>query len=242
MQRCKFMNNQQLQNAHKYPLPPFGFVNYIDHLGSDFAIVQAARQSYGGQSRGEEADHKLLNSLYRRRHTSPFEQVSITYHIRMPIFVMRQFVRHRTARLNEFSMRYKQPADEFYLPKGWRVQHDTEKQMTVEADKPEEWHEEQEARARYVYLIAMDTYKAMVADGVCREQARMVLPLAIYTEITVNIDLHNLMGFFRQRLDLHAQGEIRDVAEPMAAIATTLFPWTMGAFRRYKFTIEDLEP
>lgn len=229
----------------QYTLPPHGFVNYIEHLGTDQSITNAARQSYDGTSLGAVKDKKLLMALYRRRHTSPFEQVSITYHIRMPIFVMRQFVRHRTARLNEFSMRYKQPPEEFYLPEGWRIQHATEKQQTVEAKfenahKQQVWNLRQTRRASMAYHYVYAIYKSMVEDGVCREQARMVLPLGIYTEITVNIDLHNLMGFFRQRLDEHAQHEIRDVAEAMAKIATDLFPWTMEAFRRFRFSIEDL--
>lgn len=222
-------------------LPPHGFVNYIDHLGSDSGIVAAARQSYGGAPQGEEKDKKLLMSLYRRRHTSPFEQASITFHIRLPVFVMRQFVRHRTARLNEFSMRYKEVPEEFYLPVSWRVQHATEKQMTVTAVREDavRWNRTLDDMARNAYEFCFATYRRMLDQGCCREQARMVLPLAIYTEITVNIDMHNLMGFFRQRLDAHAQQEVQDVAFGMWKIANHLFPWTIEAFQRFQFKIED---
>lgn len=233
------MNYAPTSTDLNFNLPPHGFVNYVDHLGSDLGIVTAARLSYGGQSKGEEADKKLLMSLYRRRHTSPFEQASITYHIRLPIFVMRQLVRHRTARLNEFSARYKEMPERFYLPKIWRKQDTEEKQATYAPVDDDTLQRLVTGKVEEVYEFAYEAYRSMLENGICREQARLVLPLGIYTEITWNMDLHNLMGVFRQRLDSHAQQEIREVVEPMAAIACHLFPWCMQAFTRFGFTITD---
>lgn len=213
-----------------------GYVRYVEHLGTDQRIVEAARVSYGAPSKGEEADKKLLGYLYKNRHTSPFEQCSITFNIKMPIFVMRQFVRHRTFRLNEVSARYTELPDEFYLPEEWRGQDMKNKQGSVK------WDQNQQIcsiMADYAYGVAYDEYQKLIAEGVARELARIVLPVAIYTEIYVNCDLHNLMHFLRLRLDPHAQLEIRVFAEAMKSIATELFPWTMEAFDRYKTKVVD---
>lgn len=224
--------------------PPHGYVRLVSHHGSDIAIVGAARTSYAGHSQGQEKDKRLLFRLYKDRHTSPFEQVSITFNIKFPIFLMRQFVRHRTFRLNEFSARYKELPDQFYIPREWRAQEGaTNHQGSVSMDKQDDnYLAGQIQRTRMceqAYEHSYVCYKWLIDSGVSREQARMVLPVGIYTEIFVNIDLHNLCHFLRLRLDPHAQVEIQEVARAMKDIATDLFPWTMEAFSRYKVVTVD---
>lgn len=221
--------------GHTINQPPHGYVRYIDHMGTDLRIVEAARISYKSPSKGEEQDKKLLNYLLKNRHTSPFEQCSITFNIKFPIFLMRQFVRHRTFRLNEWSGRYSELSDEFFLPATWRKQDDKNKQGSLETS---ELNQELCTRmANDCYDKCYEFYQALIRQGVAKEQARFVLPVGIYTEIYVNIDLHNLMHFLRLRLDSHAQAEIRDVAQAMYDISSELFPWTFEAFNKYKIKI-----
>lgn len=218
--------------------PPHGYVRYIDHLGSDMRIVEAARVSYKSPSKGAEQDKKLLNYLMQHRHTSPFEQCNITFNIKFPIFLMRQFVRHRTFRLNEWSGRYSELRDEFFIPERWRIQDTKNKQGSLAVNEVA-WDHLQTERARKAYDVCYEMYRAMLMDGVAKEQARFVLPVATYTEIYVNCDLHNLMHFLRLRMDSHAQSEIQEVAGAMHAIALELFPWTFEAFNRFKITTTD---
>lgn len=212
-----------------------GYVRYIDNLGTDQSIVEGARISYNSPSKGEEADKKLIGYLYKNRHTSPFEHVNITFNIKMPIFCMRQFVRHRTFRLNEMSARYTQLPKEFYVPRYYRTQSKTNKQgseVSVDLDNTEikkmiEYHCEKSYRL----------YEDLMEKGVAREMARMVLPVNIYTEIYVNTDLHNLMHFLRLRCDGHAQSEMQEIAQAMKSIAEELYPWTMEAYNKTKVTV-----
>lgn len=226
--------------------PPHGYVRLIDWMGSDLRIVETARISYKSPSKGEEADKKLLFYLYRNRHTSPLESCSITFNIKLPIFLMRQFVRHRTFRLNEWSGRYSELADEFFVPEGWREQDTKNKQgstgsfnpvVSDVADLGVTLTEAYQMQLESAYQF----YKKMLELGVAKEMARFVLPVAIYTEIYVNCDLHNLLHFMRLREDPHAQKEMRDVAMAMKEIASSLFPWTMEAYHRYQFNVVDTE-
>lgn len=228
-----------MEKGHTIPVLGNGYVRYVESLGTDESIVGAARISYNSPSKGEEADKKLIGYLYRNRHTSPFEQVNITFNIKMPIFCMRQFVRHRTFRLNEVSARYtKLPAD-FYVPENYRKQDDKNRQSSEETDELNH-----SVIAEFIQAkcdVAYDAYEVLVSRGVAREMARMVLPVNIMTEIFVNCDLHNLMHFLRLRCDGHAQSEIRDIAEAMKTIATDLYPWAMEAFNSTKVTVETVE-
>lgn len=216
--------------------PPHGYVRYIDHMGTDMRIVEAARISYKSPSKGEEADKKLLTYLFKNRHTSPFEQCNITFNIKFPIFLMRQFVRHRTFRLNEWSGRYSELADEFYTPSEWRAQDTANKQGSKIADLPKD---ECDFLLLEAYETSYKNYKALMEKGVAKEMARFVLPVGIYTEIYVNCDLHNLIHFLRLREDGHAQSEIQDVARAMRSIASELFPWTFEAFDKFKFKMVE---
>ena len=217
--------------------PPHGYVRYIDHLGTDQRVVEAARISYQSPSKGEEQDRKLLEYLFKNRHTSPFEQCNITFNIKFSIFLMRQFVRHRTFRLNEWSGRYSEMADEFFRPTTWRAQDGKNKQgSTGELDG-------QENLTRIcgsAYMASFDAYQSLLRHGVAKEQARFVLPVGIYTEIYVNCDLHNLLHFLRLREDGHAQAEIQDVAHAMREIASQLFPWTFSAYDKFKFKMVEV--
>lgn len=221
-------------------LPPCGYVRYRTHLGRDedvaeMLILEAARISYQSPSKGEEADRKLLEYLYKNRHTSPLEQLNITFNIKMPIFVMRQFVRHRTFRLNEWSGRYSEMKDEFFLPKVWRIQDKKNKQGSEQPDIIDAtWHEGNEDIAQLAFDKAFQAYEYLLDRGIAKELARIVLPLALYTEIYVNCDLHNLLHFFNLRTDPHAQKEIRDVAFAMLDITEKVFPWTITLYDKYK--------
>lgn len=225
-------------------LDNIGFVRYIDHMGSDERIVECARISYKSPSKGKEQDEKLINYLYKNRHTSPFESCKITFDIKMPIFVMRQYVRHRMQNLNEVSARYTELPSEFYIPKELRKQDTKNKQSSIHDENWEPYvsiHDHENTYDVYghqdccslirkhcekTYLI----YKSLIESGVAREQARMILPVNIYTEIYSTWDLHNLLHFIRLRDDSHAQSEIRDYAKAMRAITKELFPVTMKAF------------
>lgn len=214
-----------------------GFVRYVDHLGSDERICEAARISYKAPSKGFEQDKKLLEYLFKNRHTSPFEQCNITFNIKMPIFVMRQFVRHRTFRLNEVSARYTELPEEFYVPTIWRSQDTKNKQGSGEALDVQIAADTDQV---YFHTVkdCFQTYHGMIAAGVARELARIVLPISVYTEIYVNCDLHNLMHFLNLRLDEHAQYEIRVYAQAMLTIMQILFPITGELFERYKPVME----
>lgn len=224
--------------------PPHGYVRYIDHLGDDRRIVEAARVLYQSPSKGDEADEKLLGYLFKNRHTSPFEQCNITFNIKMPIFCMRQLVRHRTFRLNEWSARYSELADEFYVPQTWRVQDQGNRQGSVEklADRSTAvWNCNNNEILNRAYAIAFVNYQCLLKRGVAKELARIVLPVGIYTEIYVNVDLHNLLHFLRLRLDSHAQKEIQDIAFAMKIIAQQLYPWTFKAFDKWEMKMVEKE-
>lgn len=226
-----------MEKGYKVPLFDHGHVIYLDHLGSDQRVVEAARVSYQSESKGEEGDKKLLHYLFKMRHTSPFEQCNISFIIKMPIFCMRQFVRHRTFRLNEMSARYTNMWDDFYVPTKWRKQDTKNKQGSVATEELD--HAALSAEVASVYQRCYEVYQDLISKGVAKEMARFVLPVANYTEIQVNIDLHNLIHFLRLRMDPHAQWEMRQIAQAMHDIAKQIFPWTLEAFNRFKVKVED---
>lgn len=219
-----------------------GYVRYIDHLGDDLRIVETARISYKSPSKGEDADKKLLFYLFKNRHTSPFEACNITFNIKMPIFCMRQFVRHRTFRLNEWSGRYSELADEFYRPAKWRVQDTKNKQGSLASGTlvdSQQWHDENDGIAESVFKYAYHEYQHLLDRGVAKELARVVLPVSLYTEIYINTDIHNLIHFLNLRQDAHAQLEMREIANAMEIIFKDLYPWCAEARNRYKLKMED---
>lgn len=231
------------------PVLDKGYVRYIDHLGSDLRAVEAARISYKSPSKGDEADKKLLFYLYKCGHSSCFEQNSITFNIKLPLFVMGQLVRHRMARLNSLSFRYTNPTDDFYIPQKWRKQDTKNKQGSLEDDQWEpkiihdsfnhHGHEDVSTCVSDHCAKSYELYMELVRSGVAREMARIVLPQNLYTEIYWNSDLNNLMKFFRLRLDVHAQFEMQIYARAMFAIFEQKFPWCAEAYRKYQFKIVE---
>ena len=212
-----------------------GFVRLVDYMGGDQRIVQAARVSYGAGTKTVRQDRGLIHYLIKNDHTSPLEQVILTFHAKMPIFVARQWVRHRTARLNEISGRYSVMQDEFYLPDAadLRYQSTDNKQARSEECLAKEDArailEELQADQKALYLH----YEQMIEKGLAREVARMNLPLSLYTEWYWQIDLHNLFHFLRLRMDAHAQYEIRVYAEAMAKCAKAVAPMAYEAFEEH---------
>ncbi|MBH0195100.1 MAG: FAD-dependent thymidylate synthase [Nitrospira sp.] len=212
-----------------------GFVRLVDYLGGDSRIVAAARVSYGAGTKTVREDKGLINYLMRNDHTSPFEQVILTFHAKMPIFVARQWVRHRTARLNEISGRYSVMEDEFYVPpqEQLRRQSQNNKQARGEEELSADVQE------RILELLKKDqsnvysNYEGMLNDGLARELARINLPLSLYTQWYWQIDLHNLFHFLKLRLDSHAQYEIRAYGEVMATMAKAVAPLAYEAFEEH---------
>lgn len=210
-----------------------GFVRLVDYLGSDERIVQSARVSYGSGTKSFRQDKGLINYLMRNQHTSPFEQVILTFHTKMPIFVARQWVRHRTARLNEISGRYSIMKDEFYVPEAGQMRGQSEDNKQARSEEvvanANDMIAEMEADQRMIY----DHYTGMVDEGLAREIARSNLPLSLYTEWYWQIDLHNLFRFLHLRMDSHAQYEIRVYAEAMAKCARAVAPIAYDAFEEH---------
>ena len=211
-----------------------GFVRLVDYLGGDARIVQAARVSYGEGTKTLREDGALIDYLLRNKHTSPFEQVILTFHVKMPIFVARQWIRHRTARLNEISGRYSVMRDEFYLPSPTEVRYQSRRNKQGRGEEvPEALRErvirslQEEARRAYA------NYEDLLEEGVARELARINLPLSLYTELYWQIDLNNLFHFLRLRLDWHAQYEIRAYGDVMARLARAVAPRAFEAFEEH---------
>lgn len=212
-----------------------GFVRLVDYMGGDQRIVQAARVSYGAGTKSYRQDRGLIHYLIKNWHTSPFEQVQLTFHTKMPIFVARQWVRHRTARLNEISGRYSVMKDEFYVPNPENIRPQSEDNKQGRSEERFTSDQEQE-----IIRLFADEQKSIYANyenllelNVARELARNNLPLSLYTEWYWQIDLHNLFHFLRLRMDPHAQYEIRVYAEAMAQCAKAVAPLAYEAFEEH---------
>ncbi len=223
------------------PLPVLdhGFIRVIDYMGDDSAIVQAARVSYGAGTKHVQNDEGLIRYLMRHWHSTPFEMCEIKLHVKLPVFVARQWIRHRTANVNEYSARYSILDREFYIP----APDQLAAQSTVNNQGRGEVLTGEEA-ARVLDLLksdanrAYDHYEAMLSQdgqqGLARELARMNLPANIYTQWYWKVDLHNLFHFLRLRADPHAQYEIRVYAEAIAACVKDWVPLAYAAFEDYR--------
>lgn len=212
-----------------------GFVRLVDAMGSDLSVVRAARVSYdadwrAGQDTG--SDEKLIAYLMRNRHTSPFEAVTFTFEVKAPIFIFRQWHRHRTWSYNEVSARYTELDEGFYLPATEHIttQAVDNKQARTNAEHPEAAMIRQ--TLEHNYALAHRTYKTLLSIGTPRELARSVLPVAAYSRMFATVDLHNLMGFLRLRMHSHAQWEIRQYAEALCDLAGSICPVTIREFRK----------
>jgi thymidylate synthase (FAD) len=217
------------------PVLDRGFVRLVDYLGGDGRVVQSARVSYGEGTKSYREDAALIDYLLRNNHTSPFEQVILTFHVKLPIFVARQWIRHRTARLNEISGRYSVMKDDCYVPAAEDVaaqSADNKQGRAPEALAPAEAEQVRAALAeaqRRVY----GEYTALVKSGLARELARINLPLSLYTEWYWQIDLHNLFHFLELRLDAHAQKEIRLYARVLFDLARKVAPCCCASFENH---------
>lgn len=212
-----------------------GFVRLVDVMGDDASIVQAARVSYGKGTKTLHEDRGLIRYLMRHKHTTPFEMVEFKFHVKLPIFVARQWIRHRTANVNEYSGRYSEMKDEFYLPSEEQVRSQSKSNKQGRSDEtlsPESIEEVLESTGAH-YEKSYELYQSLLARGLARELSRMVLPVSNYTEWYWKIDLHNLFHFLKLRLDAHAQYEIRVYAEAMAEIVKGIVPIAWEAYEDY---------
>lgn len=237
--------------AHLYtahPVLDHGLVRVIDYMGDDAAICQAARVSYGRGTKAVSDDRGLIRYLMRHWHSTPFEMCEVKFHVKLPVFVARQWIRHRTANVNEYSARYSILDREFYIP----APENLAAQSTVNNQGRGQVLEGAEA-ARVLDLLredamrSYDHYEDMLTPdaeagklGLARELARMNLPANIYTQWYWKIDLHNLFHFLRLRADTHAQYEIRVYAETMCAIVKDWVPAAYEAFEDYRLGGETL--
>jgi thymidylate synthase (FAD) len=212
-----------------------GIIEIIDHMGTDQTIERAARVSYGGdkKTRTVEETTGLLNYLMKHEHTSPFEHAVVQMYVKCPIFVARQWMRHRTWSYNEVSYRYKEAPLFAYYPEQWRLQHTDNKQMS-EGVLPDLENIKRMDDYHHAVESAYIEYQMTLNHGVSREMARMVLPVSTYTEFYATVDLHNLLHFLRLRMHEHAQYEIRVYAEVIADWVREHFPITWGAFEKHR--------
>lgn len=207
----------------------------------DHAIVDAARVSYQQGTQRKSTDAGLIDYLIRHRHTSPLEMVEFKFECRMPVFIARQWIRHRTANVNEESARYSVLKDMFYIPDGLRQQSQNNKQATEDIlfdpmmypDDPYFCKETAIDQIKNTSEDAYNLYSRLLDKDICREQARMVLPVNIYTSWVWKIDLHNLLHFLKLRLDSHAQYEIRVYAKAIAEFVKQLCPYTWQSYENH---------
>ncbi|MCL4468474.1 MAG: FAD-dependent thymidylate synthase [Deltaproteobacteria bacterium] len=219
----------------EFPVLDHGFVRLVDYLGGDSRIVAAARVSHGMGTKTPKEDNALIRYLMRNMHTSPFEQVILTFHAKLPIFVARQWVRHRTARINEFSGRYSVMTDEFYMPnpEDIRRQSTTNKQGRADDTVSSELQGKVLDILKRGQAAAYASYEELLHEDIARELARINLTLSAYTQWYWQIDLHNLFHFIKLRMDKHAQYEIRQYAGVLAKMAKAVAPVAYEAFEEY---------
>ena len=230
-----------------HPVLDHGFVRVVDYMGDDAAIVQAARVSYGRGTKTTNNDRGLIRYLMRHRHTTPLEMCEIKLHVKLPIFVARQWIRHRTANVNEYSARYSILDREFYLPRpeDLAVQSSTNRQGRSDVLTADQAAKVLDLLRRDA-LQTYDTYESLINDDgegnpvdpespmLARELARMDLPVNYYTQWYWKIDLHNLLHFLSLRMDAHAQYEIRVYGEIIGALAKKWVPLAYEAFEDYR--------
>jgi thymidylate synthase (FAD) len=227
----------------EYKIGEHGLVALVDVMPrlvpqgktADYAICQAARVSYGEGTKQVSEDRGLIRYLMRHRHTTPSEMIEWKFHCVMPIFVARQWIRHRTANVNEYSARYSVVKDRFFMPEndGLRSQSGSNKQSS-EGSIGEMDAEEFARRLEETCKTSYETYEKALAGGMGRELARMILPVNVFTEWYWKIDLHNLFHFLSLRMDKHAQKEIRDYADAMFALVQPIVPVACEAFLDYR--------
>ena len=220
------------------PVLDHGFVRVVDYMGDDAAICQAARVSYGKGTKSVQNDEGLIRYLMRHWHSTPFEMCEVKLHVKLPVFVARQWIRHRTANVNEYSARYSILDREFYIP---APEHINAQSVVNNQGRGDVLQGEDAARVLDILKAdstrAYDNYESMIDEdgiGLARELARMNLPANIYTQWYWKVDLHNLFHFLRLRADAHAQYEIRVYADAICEIAADWVPFAFRAFEDYR--------
>ena len=221
-----------------------GSVEYISHMGSDLSVVNAARVSFGAQKQElDEKDTKLINYLMSHNHTSPFEHCAITMRFVVPLFIRSQHHRHRTWAYNEISRRYTSVDMKFYEPETFRGQHQSNRQASTDSlvdpivnctgkDHSFEMNGPTSNMVKNHHAISLSLYESMIKSGICREQARGILPQNLYTEYYGTVNLHNLLKFVSLRSHGGAQWEIQRVAEACLSIASKHFPNSVQAYKK----------
>ena len=228
--------------AHLYnaiPVLDHGFIRVVDYMGDDTAICQAARVSYGKGTKSVQNDEGLIRYLMRHWHSTPFEMCEVKLHVKLPVFVARQWIRHRTANVNEYSARYSILDREFYIP---APEHIAAQSVVNNQGRGETLTGAEAARVLDILKTdserSYDNYQAMISDdgqrGLARELARMNLPANIYTQWYWKVDLHNLLHFLRLRADAHAQYEIRVYADAICSVVADWVPFAYAAFEDYR--------
>ena len=225
-----------------FPVLDHGFVALIDYMGTDESVEQAARVSYGFGTRKTSQTRGLVRYLRRHRHTTPSEMVELKFHCAMPMFVARQWIRHRTVSVNEYSARYSLMPLLFYKPeyRDFAVQSASNRQGREGESAPREVYEEAVRRWEELRRASSDTYGWLVEEEVARELARIDLPLSTYTQWYWKIDLHNLFHFLSLRADSHAQWEIQEFARVMAGMMKRVAPLSYEAWLDYEFCGEHM--
>jgi thymidylate synthase (FAD) len=218
----------------EYKILDKGFLRLVDMMGDDYAAVKAARVSYGKGIKTPEKDKNLIFYLMEHGHETPFEHIVFTFHVKAPIFVARQWFRHRIGSFNEASLRYTELKDEFYIPDHVRKNVVEDKQKAIRVD-------EEQLKQKALDLIesaienSYKVYKELLEMGVAREMARIVLPMSSYTQFYWTVNARSLMNFLNLRADSHAQWEIQQYALNIANIFKEKCPWTFEAFLKFAY-------
>lgn len=205
-----------------------GFIRLEDRMGGDEAVVRAARVSHKSEPKTPEDDSKLIAFLLKHHHGTPFEHAVFKFHVKLPIFVARQWIRHRMSSYNETSFRYREAPEEFYIPEVWRAQDNKNRQGSVPA--PDLNHKELSLFLEQDCAMAMERYKKMLAQGVAREMARIILPTNLYTEWYWTVNARALMHFITLRSENHAQWETRQYSHAISKVLAESMPVTWGHF------------
>ena len=235
------MNKQKINILDK------GFIRVVDTMGDDSEIVESARVSYGGATKSKEEDDKLINYLMKHNHTSPFEMSVLKIHAKVPVCIAQQWLRHRTASVNQISARYTKVKEEWYTPKEWRGQSKTNKQCSkgVVEELKCKFEYNVDVKEGNIDVIHEEDYNSNITsnclwyqknieNGMSKEMARMILPQSMYTEFYWKIDLHNLMHFIKLRDHDNAQYEIREYAKVLKDIVKEWCPVTYEAFMEHQ--------
>lgn len=233
---------EQAEKSEEKKVLDEGFVRLVDIMGDDNSIVQAARVSYGKGTKSVREDRGLIRYLMRHRHTTPFEMVQLKFHVKCPIFVARQWMRHRACSYNEYSLRYSEARDEFYFPEKTRIQFQSKgnRQGSSAEPVPEDFQKLFRENLDKICEMAYGCYSSMNDLGLARELIRIFLPVNLYTEFYWSINLHNLLHFLQLRIDSHAQEEIRVYGLAVADILKERVPLAWEAFEDYVLNGKNL--